>query len=780
MKSYLKFLSRNKLYTAVEFVGLAVSLAFVVIIGSYVYQQWHVTQENPDRKDIYSFGLPNYLGLTYGFNDAVASRIPEVEATVKYTNDVEGPLIHGSDTVRVSISFTEKGFFDMFPDYHFKEGGPEALDALTNLLVSESFAKAHDIKVGQEVHLFGKSYMVAGSVTDFRGTLFPYTDLILNIDDPVNEYALSDPYDHYGSVIPFVKFVKGTDPEVIYDKVEQVCKEIYPDMYGKNFFEKLDMVRYDKIFFKKYGANATQLNHGDMDTLRILLVVGLLLLLSAIFNYVNLSFALAGKRSKEMAVRRLLGSSKGDIIRKYISESLLFTTVCFAAGIVLAHAFAPTMNTLLNDPDVPIQVRLTPGYWAAYAALVLLVGIITGAAPAALAGRVKPIDVIKGSFRRKTKMTFSKVFIIVQNAIAVVLIAVAILMEAQYRHSARRPLHANVQDRYYLEVTNGTKSQNSLRDALVQLPCVKRIGFSGRAPGLRTAGQYGKTRDGQDILYRYYQMDSTAFDILGFEIIKDYHTPKMGGVWFGKSAFEKTGFTDDDLDVSLLTQRTGGNIDHLAGVIEDVPTDNSNTVNPIFSSEDYMMVNIVNPERIYWGGWVMETVGDHKAVRESMKACLEEWSGGSSVPTPSFNGFVEDLFVQGLKPVRNNMHLLEVFMLVAVLISLLGLLAMSTYFAGERSKDIAIRKVFGGTVKSETGKGVVSYLYMVAVALVIGIPVAVWASGKYLERFIWKLEGCWWIFIAAAALSAAFAIATVLWQTLRAAKTDPATELKKE
>ena len=126
------------------------------------------------------------------------------------------------------------------------------------------------------------------------------------------------------------------------------------------------------------------------------------------------------------------------------------------------------------------------------------------------------------------------------------------------------------------------------------------------------------------------------------------------------------------------------------------------------------------------------------------------------------------------------MRLLEIFTVLAVLISLLGLLAMSTYFAGENTKQIAIRKVFGADVNSETWRNVRSYMLLVAIACLIGIPLAIWAAGLYLQCFAYRIDGYGWVFAVAVVLSMAIALGTVLWQTLKAAKTNPANELKKE
>ena len=126
------------------------------------------------------------------------------------------------------------------------------------------------------------------------------------------------------------------------------------------------------------------------------------------------------------------------------------------------------------------------------------------------------------------------------------------------------------------------------------------------------------------------------------------------------------------------------------------------------------------------------------------------------------------------------MRLVEIFMLLSIIISLLGLVAMSTYYADEKSRDIAVRKVFGGTVDTEAWRTIRDYMILVGIACVIGVPISVYVAQEYLKSFIYRLESYWWIFIVAVTLSVFIAFISVLWQTLKAARTNPAEELKKE
>ena len=758
-------MSRNKLYTAIEAVGLAVSLAFVIIIGSYVWQQYAVTWENPDRERVYVPGTPGFPALTYGFPDAIGD-IPEIESVSRMCNVVVHPVIRGENTEAESVG-VEPEFFEICPQFRFVEGSADVLSAPTNAILSASFARKHSLSVGEALDITGNSYVVGAILEDLKGTVIKPYDIFLNAAVYKDEWQ---PFDNYGSTVTLIKVRPETDRKELYDKLESVCKDVYSSIYGQSFFEHLELSRYDELFFKETEGF---FRHGDKATLRILMLVGLLLLLSAILNYINLSVALTGKRAKEMAVRQLSGASRAGIIWKYVAESIAFTAVCFAAGLLLAEAFCPAMNALLNNPDIPIKIIWSPGYVFAYIVIILLVGVLCGIFPAMMSGRYNPVDVMKGGYRRRSKMVFSKVFIVLQNALAVILIALAITMEAQMHKTQERPMNCNIENIFFLKDFSG-EDNAPLKDALEALPCVRRIGRSSGVPGSINMGQYSTTRDGQDILYKLIRMDSTAFSMFGFEILEDFHAPQFNSVWFSDKSFAATGFDSDYHDISgTLSRRTKG-CEQVAGVFKSFPTNNAN-----IGEEDYAIVSLMRSEDIPFAGWVIETTPDRKAAKAQIMEAYDNSIKGKQI-YGSLAFWVDENIAEAWKPARNNMRLVEIFMLLSIIIALLGLVAMSTYYADEKSRDIAVRKVFGGTVDTEAQRTIREYMVLVGIACVIGIPIAVYAAQEYLKDFIYRLEGYWWIFVVAVLLTGLIAFVSVIWQVLKAAKTNPAIELKKE
>ena len=777
MKSYLKFLSRNKLYTAIEAVGLAVSLAFVIIIGSYVVQQFEVKYENPDWRDIYTFamveeGHPDGLGLTYGFTDAIQSAAPEVEMAGRLS-PVEMLMTPKEGTLQAKVVTADRNFFALFPNLKFVDGGPEVLSDTGNMIISEEFSHKSGLKVGDNWKLGNTSFAVAAIMKDWKSTLFEYADIVLSIDGPVRGF--SDPNDQFGSVYTFVKLSPGADRNALEEKAVAVCKNLY-DIYGTSFLQGIRVYRLDELLFGDVHGNTISGNiaHSDKRTLDLLLAAVLLLLVSAVFNYINLNMALSAKRAREMATRRLIGASQASVFGRRILESVLFTLVCFGVSALLAVWWTPAVNRLLNDPDIAIRIQFTPQYITIFAALVLGVGFLAGLLPALFSSRWKPIDVVRGNFRAQSKMTFSKVFIVLQNALSVFLIALAIVMEGQYRKSLGRPMHADIDNKYFLQ--SASFGLESLRSSLEALPFVERTGLAFQVPGQLGNGQYSKTVEDKDILYRVFHMDKDAFDMLGFEILADYHAPVSNTVWFGESAFAATGFTEEYHEIRTLQERMS-NCENMGGVIADFPVSLSN-----MGAKEDMVVLVENIQETYpyTSGILMEITGDHEVARRQIRETYETWRKDNMVYYELADGFLTEFYEKALRPARNNMRLMEVFMLLALLLSLLDLLAMSTYYADEKSRDIAVRKVFGGTVDTEAWRTIRDYMVLVGIACVIGIPIAVYAAQEYLKDFIYRLEGYWWIFVVAVLLTGLIAFVSVIWQVLKAAKTNPAVELKKE
>ena len=277
MKTYLKFLSRNKLYTAIEFVGLSVALAFVIISFCYVVQQYAVTRENPDRERIYAVGSKDMINC-YGMKEVFDGKLPELEA-VSHFQFVQDQLIHvGEQNFVGTLLVCDVEFFDMF-SVTLKEGAPVMLSERNAAFISEKLAKKlNEASAEQPLIIQDDTLHIVGVIADKGSSLLPDFDVMMNYEH-AQSYAIQsyrdNAFNYWANIGTFIKVCSDVDREELCEKLQALC-----DVQFSNSptMEELSMVRFDELFF---APAYTGLQKGDRSMLRTMIVIGLLLLVSA-------------------------------------------------------------------------------------------------------------------------------------------------------------------------------------------------------------------------------------------------------------------------------------------------------------------------------------------------------------------------------------------------------------------------------------------------------------------------------------------------------------------
>jgi putative ABC transport system permease protein len=589
-----------------------------------------------------------------------------------------------------------------------------------------------------------------------------------------------NPLYYQNSIHTFMKVVPNADRVFLAEKVTALCKKTYGDLFTVFYKEGVAMIRLDEIFF---SDTKCRLQQGDRSMLRNVVVVGLLLLLSALINYINLNVALVGKRAKEMASRRLLGAQKSAVIGRFLAESFLFTLCCFIVGLLLADAIVPFVNDLLRA-DVAVRILFTMGYLLAYLLMVVLVSLLAGVLPAVIVSQTNPIDVVKGTFRFRSRKELSRIFMVVQNVISIVLIALVITMQLQMRHMVNRPVGLQTDNLYFISSKlDDLPEKTAFIDELRSLPCVKELAFTENVQGVPTThllmNKMGETEKNTRVASFY--CDSAAFRMMGFQVIEQFHEPEATSFWMTESTVAgMTGLPRGVYNYDTISAWKQGNIGNdVCGVIKDF-----NMLDALHAADEDFTIVFCSDNPIFVGSAhpLLEIVGDHREAKRAIDAVYKKHCEKvlGTYMEPEYNDFLKNVVASKYNKTKRQMRLIELIMGISVLLSLLGLVAMSTHFASEREKSIAIRKVFGGTLESETRRNLNEYVVMILIANMIAIPLAVWLCGRYLEDFGYRIDLHPWIFVVTVLLSFVIAIGSVLWQTLRAAKTNPAEALKKE
>ena len=646
MKSYLKFLSRNKLYTAIEAVGLAVSLAFVILIGSYVVQQYEVAHESPQWKRTFVLGTNEFLGLTYWDKEELEMNIPEVEAATRAAMLWQPLIREGDQLLQCAGMEADADFFKVFPEYHLVEGDLKDFVGKDDILISESLARKIADQVGNDSSVTpGLTGSLIGSVikvdesdrtikgvfADFDGTFFMLYDIITHIS---GTWAAEQErnFGSIGNYTTWFRIREDADPADVRNKVSALLHKNYDPIWSAEKVNAWKAYRMDEAFFTTGNSNGLT-RQGNAQMLRLLTVVVLLLLLSAIFN-----------------------------LWKYIGESVAFTAVCFGAALLLADLLAPMMNSLVStsDPDelmlgmgdtsVRLSFMMTPGYILAYIAGILILGVINGFLPAVAASRYQPIDVIKGTLRRRNKMVLSKVFIVVQNVLSVFLIALALVMEVQMRHMLTRPMHAASENRYYIEYSARDYDMMKLfKDKVEALPFVTKAGVGRGIPGLINMTMGIKVDEERHVDMPVILCDSTYFKLLGLEVEEDFGHPLTHSLWMSRSAFNAAGVSDTTTVFPRRINMNGAQPEFIGGVVTDFPARpaSESSQNPNGG------VIVTRAEELrYANCMLIGTTGEDdsydKAIRQAYREYRLETSG---VEEPAWRyGFVRDINRKMLAP----------------------------------------------------------------------------------------------------------------------------------
>ncbi|MDE6010154.1 MAG: ABC transporter permease, partial [Muribaculaceae bacterium] len=427
MKSYFKFLSRNKAYAAIDVFGLAVSMMFVVLMGCYTWQESHIDKQHSKADRMYYLGMnfngDKIRGAHWYLQFLLKDKFPEIESATGIFRNSRW-LTYDDKQIATECFFVDSTFYDIF-DFKLIQGDPEtALDNPSGIVVTQEYAR----KVWGDEDPMGKSIVFNVEEEPFvvTGVMEPMKNTALMTEDrrPV-DMLLNFSMMKYvnGSIVnPNMGNATGSDLILLAKEGHDLTKRkkdfeeaLKNDYWILNLPEgDTHLEVYPLIGSYFSDAYSWHVNSGNKNMLKLLLSVGLVILLFAIMNYINLTVALAGKRAKEMATRRLLGEDRVQIMWRLIAESTVLCAFSMILGISLGFLMRPYGEALLNTPiDLAGCFNV---YTVSFMICILLImGIVSGIVPALLLSSMKPIDAVKGAFRRKTNMIFGKVFIVIQN-----------------------------------------------------------------------------------------------------------------------------------------------------------------------------------------------------------------------------------------------------------------------------------------------------------------------------------------------------------------------------
>lgn len=758
-KSFFKFLGRNKAYTAIDIFGLSISLMFVILIAVYTWQELSTDRFHEKGDRVCLLANERITGSAYRLAQRIKDRYPEVEKICPMAFFYQMPAEIGDKRLNANLGLADSTFFDMFSFPLKNTTSHEALSARNYAVISETFARtAFEGKdpMGQTLHLNDSVVVtVNGVMKDIKNSAIPDFDVLLRIDNVkyFNSGMDDENLRNAGSAYLFFQL---TAPGALDSKCEEMAQwfKSFFWLYEKGFVRKAWFIPLNELYFA--DADTLELRHGDWKFVIVLMSVGILILIFAIINYINLTMAQTAFRAKEMATRRLLGSSRQELFFRLMMESTLLSLGSFVLGLLLAFAALPTANTLLQT-KIDLVGAITPVSLLICLALIVLLGFVSGLLPAIVISNSKPIDVVRGTFRTRTKMVFSKFFITFQNVITITLIAVSLTMILQSNHLIHAPLGYHTENIIDIEVSRLDKMQaTTLASELENLSEVKRVVFSQGTPFNR-GNNWSGTYDGHTISFQMITAEPAFSEMLDIQVLQDNHI--SGDAYFlNEEAFKQLGIPDD-----MPSFVYNGQTIRIAGKIKDFQLRNILTGKTPF----LLKMNKREEMNSYWN-LLVEVQGDPYEARQKIEKIYTRLTR-LDFEGKYFDQQVEESFASQ----KRVSKIVSIFAGIAILISLLGLLAMSTYFIQQRSSEVAVRKVFGSTSGQILRKLVLTFLNYVGIAFVIAVPLIWYFMNKWLSDYSYRISLSPLIFIAAGLFCLLISFVTVFWQSRRAANTNP-------
>ena len=775
MKSFWNFLKKNKLYGAINILGLTVSMAFVLLLAAYVQRQLSTDsfQENADR--IFVVANEHSLTMGYWLDKHLKNNFPEIEKGCCVANMASAAPFHidgaGGELVYGQMMSADSTFFDIF-SYELAAGNKADWHlSWDRCMISEEFANAHfgdKDPIGRQLFSEGgeANLTICGVLKDFGNSVLKTPDVLVRGEMmPKNNSAHDEYMSNAGAGTCFVMTYPGADLGAKKGELLNWLEENF--WIYKSNCDQVRLIPLRDLYFLDEGNldwNGT-VQIGNRDFVNLLLAMCLLLLAFAVLNYINMTTALTGFRAKEMATRRLVGADKRGIFLKVIAESTIICGISMLLAILLAEALSPQASRLL-EYQVSIFKAVTPVNVLLVLAFIVVLGILAGIVPALLIQRAQPIEIVRGTLRLKTKTVYSKVIIVLQNVVAVVMLVSALTMGLQIRHMITADLGYNTKDILVIENDFGQSGQlRPLLDRLRAETCVEEVGQGNGIPLEGTNNITMEVGAGNWVSFQQIQGDDQYFQILGLKEKQDNHQRAW---WLNEYAFKLIGI--DESETEYVTSADGSF--PIGGVYYDFK------VRPLESAQSAAMIYNwkESPDDNFPWVLVVKTNGDKNVARKKVEAIVDE-----VFPGRMFAGtYIEEMIEEGFKDESRVLNIVLIFTLLSILVSALGLFAMSSYYMQQEIRSVSVKKVFGADYSGVLKELVLSFMKMVGVAFVISVPIAWFIMNRWLSGYGHRIVLHWWIFALAGLVVALIAIISVLYQSVKTARTNPAEALKKE
>ena len=804
LKNYFKItlrnITRNKMYSGLNIVGLAIGLACCILILLYVHDELSYDRFHDNAESIYRV-VPTFTTSERTMYLATNAHVqgpmlkdefPEVLEYVRFTGSRERVIEYEN------ISFSEERFvytdesvFEVF-SFDMILGNPkEALVNPNTIVLTEEMAEKYfgsDDPMGKSLKVnYSDLFTVTGVIKnipsashlkpDFLASfstmgLKPSTNINNDLLNQVNYYT-------------YLLFREGTDYRVMEQKfTDDINRRIGAMLKQLGGTAELELQPLTKIYLHSdRELESEQL--GDVTYVWLFSGIGIFILLLACLNFMNLSTARSANRAKEVGLRKVVGAQKSQLVRQFLGESLILTFISFIFAVILVLISMPFFRNI-SGKDILMNSLTNPTILAGFVGLFLIIGLIGGSYPAFFLSAFRPVEVIQGTLKRGAKSSVLRIVLVsFQFAVSIILIIGTFTVNTQLKFVRSKNLGYDKDHVITMLMRNAETQQKyeAIKETIQRNPNVISVSASSTSPlGTNDFSAHhavGKPED-QINMFWSQMVDENYINTYKMEIVrgrnfsKDFPSDKEQSIIINEAAVKKLGWQDDPTS-QKIERYTGQNLSqrrpyNVVGVVKDYHYQSLHEeIQPmiLYYTSPYSNFSLISVRVL------------PENVQETITFLETTWAQFDS-QYPFEYTFVDDQYDALYRTEVRLGKLFSYFTTLAILIGCLGLFGLTSFTTEQRTKEIGIRKVLGASVQSIIYMLVRDFTKWVFIAVIVAWPVGYLVMNKWLNNFAYRANLGVWIFLSSALLALVISIVTVSYQSTKAALANPANSIRTE
>ena len=802
-KTARRFLLKDKTFSFINIIGLAIGTLCCLYIVLYVEDQYSYDKHERDARDIYRvttwLSLPGDVHNNSTCSPPIAPALkrdfPEVEQFTRVITDLLGSSQHllrykEKAIYEKNAAYVDSTFFDVFT-YHFIYGVEKnVLSEPYTIVLLKPTAKSlfgNENPVGKVIEIDddnGKNnFKVTGVVDESLGKSNIHANIFVTMNSGgIGGYVRqNDSWAGNNFTNSFIKLRPNADAVALEKKLPAFLL-----LHGADQLKQLGMQKRLRLqpigsIHTTPGYEVEMTKTVDPSFLNILILIAVLIQVIACINFMNLSTARASTRAKEVGVRKVIGAEKKDLIKQFMSESFLLSLIGVIIALPLILIALPYLNQV-TQADIHLSMFSNYKMWLLLSGIIIVTGIVAGSYPAFYLSAFQAIKVIKGNFTSYISAAgIRRSLVVFQFVLSVILVAGIIVIYSQLNYIKHKDLGFDKNQRLIFSFYTGDSRSkiDAFSNDLRQLADVKVVSKANNYLGRFVPQDYG--------VYLAGGSEATATDVQnistdeyfakasGIKIIsgRDFQLYDSGKVLVNETVLKRLGLKPEQAPGTKLYSHYPPEPEfyvEIVGVMKDF------NYNSLHNDIKPFMLRY-NPSRDDISD-VIVSVGstNYRSLISKIEAVWHKELQG----VPFEYSFLDDEIQKQYASEITLSRIINLFTIMAIFISCLGLFGLAAFSAEQRKKEIGVRKVLGASVAGIAQLLSKDFLILIGVAIIIATPVAWWAMNKWLQAFVYRINISWWMFALAGCIAILIALITVSFQAVKAARANPVKSLRTE